>query len=323
LTATGVLQVTASEDLGGLGAKDGPPVDYQPRRRMAPSVSTTALRSEDSLPPLVPWLGLLLLLALKSNRRPRAWWIGLPVLCGLGLRAFLPATLLSLPAQVPASLAAVVRLSAGGAALPPSDLLDILVQSVPALAFAVAAVWLLGDYLPPKHRFLTFLAVLFVLGGLAVPLSCQLDLDKVAGLLVPGANADTDLGIPACAELTGLEALVIAVSLMLAGRLCRRCHPLRLSLWLLAWLSIVWLAVVVLVMTTTVVVDSAQPSAPAILGGVFGLAGLDFALLLPFLILSWTNALYRARLERMLGLEASELAGGEHPVSKRECADIS
>jgi hypothetical protein len=81
--------------------------------------------------------------------------------------------------------------------------------------------------------------------------------------------------------------------------------------------------VVVLVMATTVVVDSAQPSAPAILGGVFGLAGFDFALLLPFLILSWTNALYRARLERMLGLEASELAGGEHPVSKPECADIS
>ncbi len=318
-----MLQVTASEDLGGLGAKEGPPVDYQPRRWMSRSAPTAAPRSEDSLSPLVQGLGLLLLLALKANRRPRAWWIVLPVLCGLGFHAFLSAALLSLPAQVTASLAAVVRLSAGRAELLPSDLLGILVQSVPVLGFAVAAVWLLGDYLPAKPRFLTFLAVLFVLAGLTVPLACQLDLDKVAGLVVPGANADTDLGILACGELTGLEALAIAVSLMLAGRLCRRYHPLRLSLWLLAWLLIVWLAVVVLVTATTVVVDSAQPSAQAILGGVFGLAGLDFALLLPFLILSWSNALYRARLERMVGLEAGDSAGGERPISKHECADVS
>ncbi len=291
-----MLQIAASQDLGGLGSKEGPPVAYQPESWIA----------GNSLPALRPWLALLLLLALKANRRPQAWWIGLPVICGLGLHALLRAALFSLPAQVPASLAAVVQLSAARPESQPSDLLEILAQSVPALTFAVAGVWLLSDYLPAKHRFLTFLGVLFVVGGLGVPLACQLDMDKVAGLLVPGANGLADATMPACARLTGIGALAIAVSLMLAGSLCRRRYdPLRLSFWLLAWLSIVWLAVVVLATVTTIMSDSTPASAPGILGGVFALAGLSFAILLPFLALSFASAFYRPRLQRLLGLGTS------------------
>ncbi len=314
-----MLQIVASDDLGGLGAKEGPPVTCQPGSWMSGSTSTTVGGSENSLPALLPGLALLLLLALKANRRPQAWWIGLPVICGLGLCALLRAALLSLPAQVPASLAAVVQLSAAGAELPPSELLKILAQSVPALTFAVAGVWLLSNHLPAKHRFLTFLGVLFVLGGLSVPLACQLDMDKVAGLWVPGANGVADPRMPACARLTGIGALVISVSLMLAGSLCRRRHqPLRLSLWLLAWLLIVWLAVVVLRTETTIMGDSTPPSAPGVLGGVFALAGLNFALLLPFLALSFASAFYRPRLQRLLGLQTSGLAGQEHPISMQK-----
>jgi hypothetical protein len=309
--ASGVLQIAACQDLGGLGAKEGPRVAYQAESWIP----------ANSLPALLPWLALLLLLALKANRRPQAWWICLPVICGLGLQTPLRAALLCLPAQVPASLAAVVRLTTAGTELQPSDLLGILAQSVPALTFAVAGVWLLSSYLPAKHRFLTFLAVLCVLVGLGVPLACQVDMDKVAGLLVPGANGDADPRVPASARLMEIGALAISVSLMLAGSLCRRrCHLLRLSLWLLAWLSIVWLAVVVIVAATTIISDSTAVSAPGILGGVFVLAGLDFALLLPFLALSFANAFYRARLQRLLGLETSGLAG-QTPEAARQAVD--
>ena len=161
---------------------------------------------------------------------------------------------------------------------------------------------MLPNYLPAKRRFLTFLSVLFVLGGLGVPLACQLDMDKVAGLLVPGANAVAEPGMPACARLAGIGALAVSASLMLGGTLCRRrYHPWRFSLWLLAGLLIVWLAVVVLTTATTITGDSTLASLPGILGGVFLLAGLNFAMLLPFLALSFASAFYRPRLAAPAG----------------------
>lgn len=125
LTAGGKLTIIASSDLGGLGAKDGAPVEYN---WMLPGAA----------PLLWPWLVILGLLALKPNRRPAAWLIWLPL------------------GAVMAAAAALPRFLPDGT--------NFLQDAFAALAFGTAAVWLLANYLRCAHRWLTFLGVLVALG---------------------------------------------------------------------------------------------------------------------------------------------------------------
>ena len=97
------------------------------------------------MPQLLPWLAILALLALKPNRGWSAWWIWLP-LAGLAAGWSLPAT----------GIARLVQWIG-------PEALGMLLDVPLALAFGLAALWLLAPYLGRGHRFGAFLGMLAVL----------------------------------------------------------------------------------------------------------------------------------------------------------------
>ena len=125
--------MAAYADLGGLGTKQGPSVSF-------------AWTMPNLLPLLLPWLVVLGLLALPSNRTARAWWIWAPLvalaLLGTGL-----------------GVAADAANNEG---------LSYMVQTACAAAFGLAAVWLLGAGLARRGRALSI--VLMALAFAAVSL---------------------------------------------------------------------------------------------------------------------------------------------------------
>jgi len=133
LTLAGDLRVVASADLGGLGAKEGPPASYS---WTMPSLMPLAL----------PWLALLAWLMLPPNRTGRAWWIWLPLAGVVGLTSTLRALLENLPGMG----------------------FDMVADAAGALAFGPAALWLLASYLKGRHRLLTFLAMLVIQGVMSL-----------------------------------------------------------------------------------------------------------------------------------------------------------
>ena len=128
--------MVASADLGGLGAKDGPPVVF-------------AWHAPNPIPFMLPWLALLGLLAPRPNRQRSAWWIfapsaGLWILCSVvgASQTFLP-----------------------------SSTMDGFLCLTRALGFGMAGAWLVGGLLARAHRFLIFLGTtgtMAVLGGVGL-----------------------------------------------------------------------------------------------------------------------------------------------------------
>ena len=71
---------------------------------------------------------------------------------------------------------------------------------------------------------------------------------------------------------------------------------LRLCLWLITALLVVWLLLTGPFFVFAMIFSSGL----ALVGTVLALAGVSFGVLLPFLILSFVNAFYRARLKDLL-----------------------
>jgi hypothetical protein len=94
---------------------------------------------------LLPWLAILAFLALKPNRGWSAWWIWVPL----------------------AGLAAGCHWLQQAAQTSPTDrsgeALGVLLKVPMALAFGLAALWLLAPCLGRSHPFRTFLGILAVL----------------------------------------------------------------------------------------------------------------------------------------------------------------
>lgn len=255
----------ASADLGGLGAKEGPPVTYNWARA---SLLLVAL----------PWLATLLLLLLKPNRRPQAWWIAAPLLClVVGASSLLPALWnLVWPSLFLGALQAYQ---------------DILGE----LAFALAAVWLVSAYLKSRSRIANVLGFLGVLLGFSA-------LYFLTGLDWTGPESMVEVGVA-----VALSALLIPVGIGLAGWFCRRRYrPLALSLWLALVLPVLFfLALAPLFVALTY--GGGVPLI-ALLRPVFILASMCFGVLLPFLLLSFSSPFYRARLVDLLCLAPEPLA---------------
>jgi hypothetical protein len=247
----------ALSDLGGLGVQEGSPVVYNWTR-------------PNPLPVVLPWLAVLLLLLLKSNRCPQAWWIWVPLGTVAGLGAVLRSELEFIPS--------VLQEVGGG--------------SVGAMGFGLAAVWLIAAHLGWKHRVLAWAGTLVALGAFS--------------FLTFGLAQTTDgFGPETMPELVLLAVgtVVLSLAVTVAGLVCRgRYSPLRLCLWLLALLLGVWLLVVGPFFIVAMVFSPASPPIGALFGIVASLACLSLGLLLPFLILSFANAFYRARLKDLLHL---------------------
>jgi hypothetical protein len=125
----GEFTVTASADLGTLGARLGPAVKF-------------AWTRPNIMPLLLPWLALLLLHGLKGNRGWSAWWVWVPFGVVAGMRGLAPA-LISISSQA----------------------LDAFGEVFHALAFGLAVVWLLGHALGRGPRLARFGALFLLLGG--------------------------------------------------------------------------------------------------------------------------------------------------------------
>jgi hypothetical protein len=110
--ASGKLQVSASSNLGGLGAAQGPPVTFN---WLVPAMA----------PLMVPWLAILLMLCLKPNRSLSVWWIWLP----LGLLA---------------AITYSVHLLDNGQFM--FEVYEYCAEVLRTLAFGLAGLWLLSPF---------------------------------------------------------------------------------------------------------------------------------------------------------------------------------
>ena len=251
-----MLKIVASADLGGLGAKEGAPVTYNWMRASI-------------LPAALPWLATLLLLVLKPNRCARAWWIWAPVVClagGIGLLPVSPAL--------------------------PSQLLGVLQDLIGALAFGLAAAWLLAAYLKSRLRILNVLGFLLAL----LVFSVVLFLITQDWSEAPGAAQTLSIGIA-----LAVGACVISVAVGLAGWLCRRRYrPLVLCGWLAVMLSGLWLLLISPILLFETLATGGRVPMSALFAPVLMATGLSFGVLLPFLLLSFANAFYRQRLIHLL-----------------------
>lgn len=252
----------ARADLGGLGEKEGPTLNYhwEPPSR---------------IPPLLPWLAMLLLLAARPNRFLGAWWILAPV-------GFV------------AGLATLLQLDAGS--LFAEDGGDFL-KFARALGFGIGAVWLVSPWLRRSHRVLTFLLMLPVLTGFGL----------LALFALRSPEAETDQAWrEAIGTLAGASAL--SVSLSLAGLLCwRRYGRVRFSLWLVLSTLAFWLLVYGGFWMFGPVGGSNGATVGEFLGAVLAVTGISLGTLFPFVTLSLANGFYHERLKALLhmGREAA------------------
>jgi hypothetical protein len=259
--------VAAYADLGGLGTKQGPPVAF-------------VWKMPNLVPLLLPWLAILVLLALPSNRDPRAWWIWTPliglVLLGAGLNSL-------------------------GEALS-EGVFAYAVQAVFAAAFGLAVIWLLGAALARRGRALSIALAALALAGISL----------LAFLVSPVSELVADLSRWEPLALLYLALFWIAVGVVFAGALhltgwrCRtRYSHVRVSLWLPLWLWVMWITAAGLLSGGAKLVSGEEFDWTGLLIGPIVLALASFVAMLPFLILSFTNAFYRERLKHLLRLPAA------------------
>ena len=260
------MTVAAYADLGGLGTKQGPPARF-------------VWTLPNLLPVLLPWLVVLALLALPSNRSPRAWWIWAPLI-GLALLAT------GLEAAFAASII---------------DYFVPVVQAAVTASFGLATIWLLGASLARRGRALGI--VLLAAAGAAVSL---------LGLVVSPAWDEMRIEVDFASEeflylllVAVLCGLVYAGALNLTGWMCRkRFGSVRVSLRLLFWLWAMWIVALGLLGGVMELVFGDSFPWVALLMGPIALGLVSFALILPFLILSFSSSFYRERLQRLLRLPA-------------------
>jgi hypothetical protein len=280
----GELKVAAYADLGGLGTKQGPP-------------ATFVWRLPNLLPVLVPWLAVLVLLALPFNRSAGAWWIWAP-LAGLAL----------LTAGVEAAFDASEN-----------EGFTMLVQGLNSVAFGLAAMWLLGAAAGRRRRVLgiPLLAVGFAAAGL------------LAFCVNPAFEEFWDLRrwVPALPiyliALGVVTGIVYRGSLGLTAWICRnRFSGWRFSLRLPFWLWVMWLTAGGVLAGIITLGSGSSFELPGFLMGTLVFTLVGYALILPFLILSFTCPFYKERLKVMLKLPPPEAAPppASPPVTEVETA---
>ena len=262
--------MAAYSDLAGLGTKQGPP-------------ATFGWTMPNILPLLLPWLAVLVLLALPSNRNPRAWWIWAPLiglaLFGAGLEK------------------AAEALNDGGG--------DFSVQAACAAAFALAAIWLLGSALARRCRALAiaFMALAFAAVSLLAFVVSPV-WEQLSGLsqFEPGVFLYLLL-------FWVVGGLVFAGALNLTGWMCRRRFTrLRVTLRLLFWLLLMWIVAAGLLGCVMKFGSGDNFEWGALLMGALILTLASFVMILPFLLLSFASSFYGDRLESLLRLPATDAA---------------
>ena len=238
---------------------------------------------------LLPWLVLLALLALPSNRNARAWWIWVPV-------------------------AALALLGGGlGAA---ADALDneafgYSLRGAFAAPFGLAAVWLLGAGLARCWR---------VLGIVLTALSFA-TVSLLAFITNPLWEQVLELSFLVVFWL--LSGVVFAGALSLTGWICRkRFSSVRVLLRLPFCLWGMWFVAGGLLGWVVTFVSGGGFDWTGFAAGSVVLALVSFGVILPFLILSFACPFYRERLKDLLRLAAPDAAAAatSPPIADRQAA---
>jgi hypothetical protein len=261
------LKVAAYANLGGLGTKQGPPVGF-------------GWTMPNILPLLLPWLAVLVLLALPSNRTTRAWWIWAPLigiaLLGAGLES------------------ATEALNDPG--------FGYAIQAACAAAFGLAAIWLLGSAMARRCRTLAmvFMALAFAMVSLlalaASPVFEQVwDLRRWESAVV--------LYLLLFWVVSGL---VFAGALNLTGCMCRSqfTRP-RVALRLPLSLCVMWIVPTALLGCVMKFASGGGSEWGAFLMGALVLTLVSYVMILPFLLLSFASSFYGHRLKCLLRLPAT------------------
>jgi hypothetical protein len=219
-------------------------------------------------PFLLPWLIILVLLVLKPNRCAAAWLIWLPLGCVVVLTQNTPSFLPS------------------GA--------DFLLDAIAALAIGLAAVWLLAGYLRPQNRFVTFLCVLPALAGFS--LLAMVAKQGLSLLTLETYAESLQIGI-----VLAVAVLASAAALSLCGLVCRgRYRPLGLYLWPLLLLAALWLVMAAPFFVFALLASGGSIPWSEFFIPVLMVAVVNYATLLPFIILSSASPFYRGRLKALL-----------------------
>jgi len=249
------------QDLDGLGRTEGARVAYTWARASI-------------FPLLLPWFGVCLLLLIKRNRAPGAWWVWAAVLCGFALQPLLRAVL----------------------PLPSSSEREVVVQTLTALNFGMAAAWLLSGFLAGKHRFLSFLALFgFIFGVAAAAYLAQLWGDESGEAMVGG------IAVAMC-------AFIISGALSLAGLIARkRYNPLRLVVWSAVMVAAFSLLVLVPFLVFAVLSNPGINIIQGFATALLVLFGMNLSTLLVYLVLAFATNFYRLRLKGLLHVETEEL----------------
>jgi hypothetical protein len=249
------------------------------------------------VPRLLPWLAILTLLALKPNRGWSAWSVWLPLAClAAGCHC------LQLTSQdSPNSLAANAS--------------ELLLNVPLALAFALAALWLVAPYVGGQHRLRTLfgsvgILAIVILFSFAATVGWGVGVEPLASLLDPRHCAATaNVGLLALPFLIPLvvPAPGVAAAMALCGLASRgRYRPFALYLWLFISLLMVWVAASSL---AYIVWHAASPRGAEytlFLGIGLLMVVVSFATLLPFLVLSSFSPFFRERLKALLHLKSEE-----------------
>lgn len=252
----------ASDDLGGLGDKNGPP----------PTLYSWTMPS--MMPEFLPFFIVLALLGLKPNRTSKAWFIWIPVAVYYGI---------------------TIALQNGEKILPVGSM-EFFSQILNSVLFGFAATWLLSPYLVRKFRILTFLSFVFALELVSV---------LTYAIRVFGEWSFTDA--PFLVSLL-LMSFGLSIALALAALVCRkRYRPVWFSVSVLLWLllGLTALASPFVFFASMGNGMSLAEMAGDVFKGVLSATGGMFVLVLPYLILSFTNSFYRERFKTLFHLDAT------------------
>jgi hypothetical protein len=262
LTTAGQLKVVASQDIGDLGPKESKAVAYH-------------WKWYYHLPGLFLWAILVLALVLiKANRDRRAWLILVPLLIVYLLWSVFKQVL-----HVPSAQA---------------EMFGMMVSS---LTVGVAVLWLVGDKIGNRNRFVTFLLALVIMAATGV-----------AGAVSYGM-ADFSEQTLSVLIFLAVSALSMLVGFVLAGRRCRKHYSgVVFMLWLAVWVIAAAMASMLVLYTSAFIMQGASISAFIVLmlacvgGLVFGLC--VYIINLPYMILGLRNAFFRERFYACLRLKS-------------------
>ncbi len=257
------LKIVASQDIGELGAKDSEPVTYN-------------WKWHYNIPGLLVWVILILSLVLvRANRNRRALLVFIPLLITtLWWMGF--ANLTRMP-------------------LAQKEICAMVFQS---LCVGLAVLWLLGEKIANRKRYVTFLSAFAVL----------------AATVLAGAISYGMVGLSGDALGTMILLATFIVTLLfsfvLSGWRCRKFYGvLRFALWQAIWCGGMSIAALCLLATVLMIIKSDLRSSWAsllieipIVGAISGL--VCYALVLPFVILALKSPFFYRRFYACMRLQS-------------------